>query len=83
MKLLGGGGNDDRNVVREVPGRSQDDASVGYVFQRPHPHEAEFSQFAPKQTRWATGEDHNIDVSIHTSFLKIHLRLEFLIDFHF
>lgn len=56
MKLLGG--NDDGGGR----GRSQDDAAVGYVFQR-HPHEPEFPHFAHKQPRWATGEDAINDVS--------------------
>lgn len=56
MKLLGsaddGGGRP----------RSQDDAAVGYVFQR-HGHEPEFTQYAQKQSRWAaTGEDAIVDV---------------------
>lgn len=55
MKLLGDDG-------RGQPGRSQDDAAVGYEFQR-HPHEPEFPQFAHKHPRWATGDDAIIDVS--------------------
>lgn len=67
MKLLGT--NDDRNVARDQQPmqRSQDDATVGYVFQRSHiqQHEAEYvAQFAQKQqTRWASGDDHSLDVS--------------------
>jgi len=66
MKLLGA--NNDMNGGQGPPiNRSQDDAAVGYVFQR-HPHEADFS-FAPKQSqqppRWASGDetiiDHNQD----------------------
>uniref|UniRef100_U5EQG3 Putative pumilio n=1 Tax=Corethrella appendiculata TaxID=1370023 RepID=U5EQG3_9DIPT len=56
MKLLGG--HDDGG--RCPPIRSQDDAAVGYVFQR-HPHEAEFNNFAQKQSRWASGDDAIID----------------------
>lgn len=58
MKLLGG---TDDGGGRGQPGRSQDDAAVGYEFQR-HPHEPEFPQFAPKHPRWATGDDAIIDV---------------------
>lgn len=72
MKLLGG--TDDRGVVRDAPARSQDDATVGYVFQRTHPHE-EFPQFATakQETRWATGDD-GIDVSISfKEFIRVGL----------
>lgn len=54
MKLLGSNDNQ--------PNRSQDDAAVGYVFQR-HPHEAEYPHFAHKAPRWASGDDNIIDVS--------------------
>lgn len=63
MKLLGGtdeGGG---------PGRTQDDAAVGYGFQR-HPHEQEFSQFAQKQARWASGDDAIIDVCVKKNYLN-------------
>lgn len=55
MKLLGG---TDDGGGRGQPGRSQDDAAIGY-----HPHEPEFPQFAHKHQRWATGDDAIIDVS--------------------
>ncbi|XP_053697193.1 maternal protein pumilio isoform X1 [Sabethes cyaneus] len=57
MKLLGG---HDDGGGRGAPIRSQDDAAVGYVFQR-HPNENEFNQFAQKQSRWASGDDAIID----------------------
>lgn len=57
MKLLGG---HDDGGGRGAPIRSQDDAAVGYVFQR-HPNETEFNQFAQKQSRWASGDDAIID----------------------
>lgn len=58
MKLLGGTPDDSGGR-----GRSQDDAAVGYVFQR-HGHEPEFPQFAQKQQpRWASGDDAIVDVS--------------------
>ncbi|XP_058823446.1 maternal protein pumilio isoform X2 [Topomyia yanbarensis] len=57
MKLLGG---HDDGGGRGAPIRSQDDAAVGYVFQR-HPNESEFNQFAHKQSRWASGDDAIID----------------------
>lgn len=66
MKLLGE--NNDMNGGQGPPiNRSQDDAAVGYVFQR-HPHEADF-HFAhkqptqPQQPRWASGDETIIDVS--------------------
>ena len=68
MKLLGA--NDDMNGGRGPSAhRSQDDAAVGYVFQR-HPHEADFQHFSHKQTpqpppRWASGDETIIDVSSH------------------
>lgn len=62
MKLLGG---TDEGGGR--PGRTQDDANVGYGFQR-HPHEQEFSQFAQKQARWASGDDAIIDVCVKHFF---------------
>ncbi|ETN64408.1 hypothetical protein AND_003825 [Anopheles darlingi] len=58
MKLLGG--HDDGGGRNAAPIRTQDDAAVGYVFQR-HPNETEFNQFAPKQSRWASGDDNIID----------------------
>lgn len=62
MKLLGStddsGGRGQGNLAR-----SQDDAAVGYVFQR-HGHDPEFSQFAQKQQRWASGDDTIMDVSV-------------------
>lgn len=61
MQLLGA--TDDRGPA----GRSQDDAAVGYGFQR-HPNEPEFPQFTHKQHRWATGDDAIIDVRINLFF---------------
>ncbi|XP_066143874.1 pumilio homolog 2-like isoform X2 [Euwallacea fornicatus] len=46
------------NVVSNAmvgPQRTQDDAAVGYVFQRPA--DPEFPPFGPKQLRWAQGDD--------------------------
>lgn len=67
MKLLA---NEDMNGGRGPPiNRTQDDAAVGYVFQR-HPHEADYPHFVPKQTqpmhppRWASGDEAIIDVSV-------------------
>lgn len=57
MKLLGS------NDGVGQSNRTQDDAAVGYVFQR-HPHEPEFPHFAHKAPRWASGDDGIIDVSI-------------------
>lgn len=67
MKLLA---NEDMNGGRGPPiNRTQDDAAVGYVFQR-HPHDGDYPHFMPKQTppmhppRWASGDEAIIDVSI-------------------
>lgn len=65
MKWLGGGG-DGPVVAPEMendlrgPQRSQDDAAVGYVFQRPP--DPEFTQFDMKQGRWALGDDTIVEV---------------------
>lgn len=66
MKLLA---NEDMNGGRGPPiNRTQDDAAVGYVFQR-HPHETDYPHFVTKQTppvhppRWASGDETIIDVS--------------------
>lgn len=61
MKLLGSA-DDSGGRGQPVMSRSQDDAAVGYVFQR-HAHDPEFSQFAQKQHRWASGDDTIMDVS--------------------
>lgn len=62
MKWLGGG--DGNTVVRvdmdRGPQRTQDDAAVGYEFQRPA--DPEFHAYAPKQARWALGDESIIDV---------------------
>lgn len=42
------------------PQRTQDDAAVGYVFQRPP--DPEFPSFGPKQLRWAQGDDTIMEV---------------------
>lgn len=62
MKLLG---STDDGGGRGPPGRSQDDAAIGYGFQR-QPNEPEFPHFPHKQHRWAIGDD-IIDVSIISS----------------
>lgn len=70
MKLLGA--NEDMNGGRGPPNRSQDDAAVGYVFQR-HPHEPEFPHFPHKQQpRWASGDEAIIDVSTIHSTIHIY-----------
>lgn len=69
MKWLGSGEGDGIIKVEmdRGPHRTQDDAAVGYVFQRaPDP---EFHQYGPKQLRWAHGDDSIIDVSIPNDFL--------------
>ncbi|XP_049822940.1 pumilio homolog 2-like isoform X2 [Aethina tumida] len=61
MKWLGSGEGDGIIKVEmdRGPHRTQDDAAVGYVFQRaPDP---EFHQYGPKQLRWAHGDDSIID----------------------
>lgn len=63
MKWLGDGGGD-VSVKAEMdrsPQRTQDDAAVGYVFQRPP--DPEFPVFGQKQARWALGDDSIIDVN--------------------
>lgn len=68
MKWLGGGEGDAVIVKSEMdrgPHRTQDDAAVGYVFQRPP--DPEFPSFEPKQIRWAVGDDSIIDVSIFSN----------------
>lgn len=63
MKWLGGG-DGEASVKVDMdrgPQRTQDDAAVGYVFQRPP--DPEFPPFGPKQARWALGDDSVIDVS--------------------
>lgn len=62
MKLLGSSAEDSGGRGQPQPPRSQDDAAVGYVFQR-HVHDPEFSQFAQKQHHWASGDDTIMDVS--------------------
>lgn len=71
MKWLGGGDGDATVKVDmdRGPQRTQDDAAVGYVFQRPP--DPEFPQFGPKQARWALGDDSIIDVSIFLAFYLI------------
>lgn len=64
MKWLGAGDGDAALRVENMdrgPQRTQDDAAVGYVFQRPP--DPEFPPFGPKQARWALGDDSIIDVS--------------------
>ena len=69
MKLLGA--TDDGGGRNGPPGgRSQDDAAVGYGFQR-HPNEPEFPQFPHKQHRWATGDDTIIDVCVSQIFFGV------------
>lgn len=72
MKWLGFGEGDEvlKFEMERGPQRTQDDASVGYVFQRPH--DPEFPTFAPKQLRWANmaGDDSIIDVS--SRFINIY-----------
>ncbi|ENN72702.1 hypothetical protein D910_08632 [Dendroctonus ponderosae] len=46
---------DNASNVIGGPQRTQDDAAVGYVYQRPP--DPEFPPFGPKQLRWAHGDD--------------------------
>ncbi|KAJ8915629.1 hypothetical protein NQ315_003413, partial [Exocentrus adspersus] len=61
MKWLGSGEGDGliKAEMDRGPHRTQDDAAVGYVFQRPP--DPEFPSFGPKQLRWAHGDDSIID----------------------
>lgn len=72
MKWLGGGDGDVSVKVDmdRGPQRTQDDAAVGYVFQRPP--DPEFPPFGPKQARWALGDDSIIDVSMHLISLSVY-----------
>lgn len=71
MKWLGGGEGD--GIIKvdmdRGPHRTQDDAAVGYVFQRPP--DPEFPSFGPKQLRWTHGDDSFIDVSIFYSVVHL------------
>lgn len=55
MKLLG---SSDDNRVSQVQTRAQDDAAVGYGFQRP----PDFSHYDKDGSRWASGDDGIIEV---------------------
>nr|CAI5826007.1 unnamed protein product [Callosobruchus analis] len=61
MKWLGTGEGDGIIKIEMDRGqhRSQDDAAVGYVFQRPP--DPDFNSFGPKQLRWAPGDDSIIE----------------------
>ncbi|CAH1989879.1 unnamed protein product [Acanthoscelides obtectus] len=61
MKWLGTGEGDGIIKVEMDRGqhRSQDDAAVGYVFQRPP--DPDFNSFGPKPIRWAPGDDSIIE----------------------
>lgn len=76
MKLLGA--NNDLNGGQGPPmNQSQDDAAVGYVFQR-HPHEADFHfahKQAPQPPRWASGDEPIIDVSTSSYCAQILITL--------
>lgn len=77
MKWLGGGDGDATALrvdnMDRGPQRTQDDAAVGYVFQRPP--DPEFPPFGPKQARWALGDDSIIDVSSNSHLSIIELEL--------
>lgn len=55
--------------TRASQARSQDDATVHYVFQR-EPQEGELATLAPKQ-RWAVGDDTIAEVCLHNSILLV------------
>lgn len=83
MKWLGGGEGDGTIKVDmdRGPHRTQDDAAVGYVFQRPP--DPEFPPFGPKQLRWTHGDDSIIDVSIHIiTILNWYLALAIMTEFN-
>lgn len=54
--------------VRHIATRSQDDAMVGYFFQRPQT-DPDFQNYTGKQSRWALGDDSVLEVSLHYLFL--------------
>ncbi|GFW06789.1 pumilio homolog 1 [Trichonephila clavipes] len=47
--------------VRHIATRSQDDAMVGYFFQRPQT-DPDFQNYSGKQSRWALGDDSVLEV---------------------
>lgn len=49
--------------VRHIATRSQDDAMVGYFFQRPQT-DPDFQNYTGKQSRWALGDDSVLEVSL-------------------
>jgi hypothetical protein len=67
MKLLGG--SEDSGGARPQI-RAQDDAAVGYMFQR-HPNEAEFPQFIQKQSRWNGTDAIDVIIIIHIIFILV------------
>lgn len=62
MKLLG---SSDDSRVSQVQTRAQDDAAVGYGFQRP----PDFSHYDKDGSRWASGDDGLIEVRSSPPFL--------------
>lgn len=48
--------------VRHIATRSQDDAMVGYFFQRPQT-DPDFQNYTGKNSRWALGDDSVLEVS--------------------
>lgn len=59
--------------TRASQARSQDDATVHYVFQR-EPQEGELPSLAPKQ-RWAVGDDSIAEVCLHVYVIENNLLL--------
>lgn len=59
---------DSVNNAMGGPQRTQDDAAVGYVFQRPP--DPEFPSFGPKQLRWAQGDDTIMEVKQYQIFIQ-------------
>lgn len=55
--------------TRASQARTQDDATVHYVFQR-EPQEGELPSLAPKQ-RWAVGDDTIVEVSLHLNHYSL------------
>lgn len=58
----------------QIQTRAQDDAAVGYGFQR-HPGEVEFPHYDGKQSRWASGDDAIIEVTFSPFFISISIYL--------
>lgn len=68
--------------VRHIATRSQDDAMVGYFFQRPQT-DPDFQNYTGKNSRWALGDDSVLEVSNFKQFIVLDLIINvFYIDIY-